>query len=94
MNKLIIPMALAMFSVSMASAAFADPVTPPPPPRNTGYAHSNNVNVCMDAGAGNGGETAFRQGLGCIPLLGEFNDIDPGNSEDNNQAPPVPPGQE
>ena len=78
MNKLFVPMAVVMFSLSMASTAFADPGPRP-----------IQLHGCLDAGAGNGGE-----GLGCTGLkTGEFGDLDPGNHPENNHAPFLPPGQ-
>ena len=52
MNKLIVPVALAMFSVSMASAALADQPGNP----GQGFEQSLNPNACLNSGAGNGGE--------------------------------------
>jgi hypothetical protein len=94
MNKLIVPMALAMFSVSMASAAFADGANG----KGQGFENSGNDSACLNAGAGNGGEFVGLAGVrGCGRTGNEAAifkplDEDPGNSQTNNNAPQVPPG--
>jgi hypothetical protein len=90
MKSLIMLTAAAMVSMSMASTAFAGGV---------GFENSGDVNACLNAGAGNGGESV---GLtGCLsagderslfPRVGE--ELDPGNSGAHNNAPQFPPGQE
>jgi len=98
MNKLIVPVALAMFSVSMASAALADQPGNP----GQGFENSLNPNACLNSGAGNGGENFELRGGRCGSAAVEactglvcpiIPDRDPGNSAKHNNAPPEPPGQ-
>ena len=90
MNKLILPIAVVMFSVPIASTAFATKLPPAGPPPvecevgtkcNNGNANGNdNPNACLNSGAGNGGEFGGECGIKNSEV-----DLDPGNS--NNQAP-------
>jgi hypothetical protein len=87
MNKLIVPIAVATFSVTMALPAFADNPGNP----GQGFENSENPNACLNAGAGNGGEFGNCSALDNEARAGRRLDQDPGNSGGNNNAPPVPP---
>ena len=78
MKTLIMLTAVAMFSVPMASTAFAGAEGTP----GQGFEHSLNGNACFNAGAGNGGEF----GTSCPPIE-VFRERDPGQSGLNNNAP-------
>jgi hypothetical protein len=90
MNKLIIPMAVAMLSVSLASPVLADNGD-----KGQGFANSENFNACVNAGPGNGGEFVTSV---CVESIYAFEqDPDPHAPRfvwSPNNAPPVPPGQE
>src|SRR6476620_1548865 len=75
MNKLMVPIAVVMFSASMASTFAAGPVKDPwPIPSQCGYDPSDPhigkpghtgqgvENSCLNSGAGNGGEFALKGG--------------------------------
>ena len=98
MNKLIVPVALAMVSVSMASTAFADGANG----KGQGFENSLNGNACLNAGRGNGGEfvdgktACGERGNEAPQCIGRLcpGDHDPGNSGTHNSVPPtMPPGQ-
>src|SRR6476620_9049240 len=75
MNKLIVPIAVVMFSASMASTFAAGPVTHPcaipgpcecdpadPHSCKPGHNGQGLENSCLNSGAGNGGEFALKGG--------------------------------
>ena len=80
MNKLILATTVVMFSLSMASTAFADGANG----EGKGFENSGNGNACVNAGGGNGGE--FDCGRSETRL-----DVDPGNSEKNQAKEPDRP---
>ena len=91
MNKLIVPMAVTMYSLLMVSTAFAKvecALCPPPIDdgvNGLGFEHSGNTNTCLNAGAGNGGEFA-----GCN-FYNNGTERDPGQSQNNLAPEPTSP---